>query len=491
MDSNCVLSILEGHAERHPSKTALIFEERRVSYDRLVRDIRVLAGELLRRDVVPGDRVALLLPDSPALVTWFLATLAVGAVAVPINERVSLADRDFILHDAGPRLLVLCAGRGHETSWQGPVLETDPGDPAGRMDAASASLRSAADEDGSGFMLYTSGSTGRPKGVPHAGGDLVVLLGTFAQVVLGDAAGDIFLSSSKMPFAYGLAVQIGLALGAGATLVLNPGPPDPEEIMGLVARHRVSVFFSVPTVYQSLLRARSGGEDMSSLRLCYSAGEALPAPVFTEVRDWLGVDILDGIGTTESGCIFLSNLPGSARAGTLGRVVPGYAVRLVDENGEDVPSGTPGRLRVRGQGLARGYWNRPESTAKAMLPGGWLETGDLCVEEDGFYRYQGRADDMIKSGGLWVSPILVEDCLQTHPAVAECGVARCTLHGLDYPAAFVVPPAGVEADGRLAQALRRHVRERLPKHMVPAMVEFLPSLPRTATGKIQRYKLRR
>lgn len=491
MDSNSVLSILEGHAARHPSKAALIFEGRLVSYDRLVRDIRVLAGELLRRDVAPGDRVALLLPDSPALVTWFLASLAVGAVAVPINERVSLADRDFILHDAGSRLLVLCAGRDHDTSWPGPVLETDPGEPAGRTDASSAPLRTAAGGDSSGFMLYTSGSTGRPKGVPHAAGDLAVPLRTFAPAVLGDAADDIFLSSSKMPFAYGLGVQIGLALGVGATLVLHPGPPDPDEITGLVARHRVSVFFSVPTVYQSLLRARSGGEDMSSLRLCYSAGEALPAPAFAEVRDWLGVDVLDGLGTTESGFVFLSNLPGSALAGTLGRVVPGYAVRLVDERGDDVPSGTPGRLRVRGQGLARGYWNRPESTAKAMLPGGWLETGDLCVEEDGFYRYQGRADDMIKSGGLWVSPILVEDCLQTHPAVAECGVARCTLHGLDYPAAFVVPPAGVEADGRLAQALRRHVRERLPKHMVPAMVEFLPTLPRTATGKIQRHKLRR
>lgn len=491
MDSNCVLSILEGHAERHPSKAALIYEGRRVSYDRLVRDIRVLAGELLRRDVAPGDRVALLLPDSPALVAWFLAAQAVGAVAVPINERVSLADRDFILHDAGPRLLVLCAGRGHDTSWQGPVLETDPGEPAGRTDASSAPLRTAAGGDRSGFMLYTSGSTGRPKGVPHDCDDLAVPLRTFASAVLGDAANDIFLSSSKMPFAYGLGVQIGLALGAGATLVLHPGPPDPDEITGLVARHRVSVFFSVPTVYQSLLRARSGGEDMSSLRLCYSAGEALPAPAFTEVRDWLGVDVLDGLGTTESGFVFLSNLPGSALAGTLGSIVPGYEVRLVDERGEDVPSGTSGRLRVRGQGLARGYWNRPESTAKAMLPGGWLETGDLCVEEDGFYRYQGRADDMIKSGGLWVSPILVEDCLQTHPAVAECGVARCTLHGLDYPAAFVVPPAGVEADGRLAQALRRHVRERLPKHMVPVMVEFLPSLPRTATGKIQRHKLRR
>ena len=491
MDSNSIVSILQGHAAGHPSKAALIFEGRLVSYGRLVRDIRVLAGELLRRGVAPGDRVALLLPDSPALVEWFLAVLAVGAVAVPINERVSLADREFILNDAAPRLLVLSAGRGHDTSWPGSALETEPGEPAGLVDVPPAPLRTAAGGDSSGFMLYTSGSTGRPKGVPHAAGDLAVPLGTFAPAVLGDAADDIFLSSSKMPFAYGLGVQIGLALGAGATLVLNPGPPDPDEIMGLVARHRVSALFSVPTVYQSLLRARSGGEDMSSLRLCYSAGEALPAPAFTEMRDWLGVDVLDGLGTTESGFVFLSNLPGSARAGTLGRVVPGYAVRLVDERGDDVPSGTAGRLRVRGPGLARGYWNRPESTATAMLPGGWLETGDLCEEEDGFYRYQGRADDMIKSGGLWVSPILVEDCLQSHPAVAECGVARCTLHGLDYPAAFVVPPAGVEADGRLAQALRRHVRDRLPKHMVPAMVEFLPSLPRTATGKIQRHKLRR
>lgn len=491
MDLNSVLAILDGHAGRHPSKTALIFEGQRVSYDRLVRDIRALAGELLHRGVAPGDRVALLLPDSPALVEWFLAALSIGAVAVPINERVSLADRDFILHDASPCLLVLCAGQGHETAWTGPVLETDPGEPAIYTDVSCASLRTAFGEDSSGFMLYTSGSTGRPKGVPHAGGDLTVPLRTFIPSVLGDAADDIFLSSSKMPFAYGLGVQIGLALGAGATLVLNPGPPDPDEIMGLVARHRVSALFSVPTVYQSLLRVRSGAEDLSALRLCYSAGEALPASAFTEVRDWLGVDILDGLGTTESGFVFLSNLPGSARAGTLGSVVPGYAVRLVDEHGEDVPSGTVGRLRVRGPGLSRSYWNRPESTAKAMLPGGWLETGDLCVEADGFYRYQGRADDMIKSGGLWVSPILVEDCLQTHPAVAECGVARCTLHGLDYPAAFVVPPAGVEADGRLSQALRRHVRERLPKHMVPAMVEFLPSLPRTATGKIQRHKLRR
>ncbi|NCD25569.1 MAG: benzoate-CoA ligase family protein [Deltaproteobacteria bacterium] len=489
MPANFAFCVLDDALRRHPGKTAIIFEETRLDYARLARNVHALAAELRRRNVTPGDRVALLLPDSPALVSWFLAALAVGAVATPINERASLADREFILHDAALKLLVLDAGRDHGTNWDGAVLTTDLAEPARNLPEAEAVF--APGGDAPGFMLYTSGSTGKPKGVPHSHDDLAMQARVFAPAVLGDAANDVFLSSSKISFAYGLGAQIGLALGLGATLVLHPGPPDPDVLMALIARHGVNAFFSVPTVYQSLLRARSGQENLSSLRLCYSAGEAMPAPVGTALRDWLGLDVLDGLGSTESAFVFLSNRPGAIRSGTLGCAVPGYEVRLVDESGAGVEPGRSGRLRVRGPGVATKYWNRPESTAKAMLPGGWLETGDLCVEENGFYRYQGRADDMIKTGGVWVSPVLVEDCLQAHPAVAECGVAALILHGLVYPAAHVVPASGVEPDPGLAQELRRHVRAHLPKHMVPVRVEFLADLPRTATGKIQRHKLRR
>ncbi|MEF2145978.1 MAG: AMP-binding protein [Desulfovibrionaceae bacterium] len=491
MSDNLTAAILGRNSANHPDKAALLFEQRRITHAELELETLRLAAELVRRGVAPGDRVALLMPDSPAMLEWFLAALLAGAIAVPINERVSLTDREFILKDANPVLLVVAAGRDHETNWSGTVLHADLADPAGKAGEGQAFVPHVPATNDPAYMLYTSGSTGKPKGVVHSQGDLFMHEKAFGPAILGDASGDVLFSCSKFPFAYGLGVQAGLAVGLGATLVLHPGPPEASVLLELIRRHAVSVFFAVPTVYQSMLRERTGQEDVSSLRMCYSAGEAMPSPVHEALRAWLGVDVLDGYGSTETSFVVISNMPGRIRPGTLGEAVPGYTIRLEGEDGREAAEGASGRVLVRGPGLSKGYWNRPEATVQNMRADGWLDTGDLCAFENGAYRYLGRADDMIKTGGQWVSPVAVEDCLLTHSAVAECGVARYTMYGFDYPAAFVVAAPGFEAGLELAGELRRHVRALLPKHMSPVKVVFMPELPRTATGKIQRHKLRR
>lgn len=493
-NGNFAAELVVAWSMRSDSRPVLLFEDHAVTASEMAESVRILAAELRRLGVRPEDRVGLLLPDSPALIQWFLAVLYVGAVAVPVNGRLSQEDRDFILEDCAPALFVTDR-HGDESGWAGPVIHSELLRPAltaavsGRC--AGEAVVPAADVAGSRtcFLLYTSGSTGRPKGVPHSHDDLRVPLRHFAPTVLGAMDRDVLFSSSKLPFAYGLGTQIGLALAGGVPLVLHSGLPVAEDVLHLLQRHRVTLFFSVPTVYNGLLRGRGGGEDLSALRLCFSAGESLPGAISAELRSWLGVDILDGLGTTETMYVFVSNTPDDNMPGTLGRVLPGYDLRLVDAGGQPVPDGQDGRLQVRGPGLTVGYWNRPEARA-ALFDNGWMSTGDQCVVEQGRLRHLGRADDMIKTGGEWISPQVVEACLLEHPDVVECGVARCRMHGLDYPAAFVVTASGTSADSKLGQTLRRHVRDRLPKYMVPAKIEFLAALPRTATGKIQRHKLR-
>jgi len=340
-----------------------------------------------------------------------------------------------------------------------------------------------------GFMLYSSGTTGRPKGVPHAQGTLLVPARTWGAV-LGLAASDVVFSSSKLFFAYGLLTSLILPLSAGASTVLFPGRPGPLDVLDTLAARRPTAFFGVPTLYGALLRALEPSMAGSVPGLCFSAGEALPAVLWEEWLRLTGVELLDGIGSTEACNVFISNVRGSARPGSAGRLVPGFEARLVDDAGLDVPPGGEGHLLVRGEGLCEGYWNRPDKTAETMLADGWARTGDVFVERDGWYAHRGRGDDMIKSGGQWVSPVRVEAALLRHPAVAECAVAARRSGGLDVVCAFVVPAPGAAAGRDLVTALRAHVRELLPEHMRPALYECVPGLPKTATGKVRRFLLR-
>jgi benzoate-CoA ligase len=301
---------------------------------------------------------------------------------------------------------------------------------------------------------------------------------------------DVIFSTSKFSFAYGLINSLALPLRFGATAILYPGKPDPLALFDIFRRHSPSIFFSVPAIYTQIILSCAEGELKLPMRLCCSAGEALPATLFEEWQRLTGLEILDGIGSTEMAYHFVSNLPGRAVAGSAGQLVPGYRARLVDDEGNEVPEGSEGNLLIAGPTRTPCYWNQPEKSAGTFMPDGFVKSGDIFVKRDGLFYFRGRGDDMIKSGASWVSPLIVENALSSHPAVAECAVAAVRVATLMGPGAFVVLTPGTEQSPALARELRSHVMARLPDYMCPLRIRFMAELPRTTTGKIQRFRLR-
>ena len=351
--------------------------------------------------------------------------------------------------------------------------------------------------DAPAFWLYSSGSTGPPKGCVHLQHDMVVCAELFANGILGIGPDDRCYSVAKLFFAYGLGNGLYFPFSVGATTILWPGAPTPANVFPLIERHRPSLLFSVPTGYAMLMAfgKPEDGEradyDLSSIRLAVSAGEALPASIYERFKQRYGVDIVDGIGSTEVLHMFISNRPGAIRPGSSGMLVDGYAARIVDETGAPVPSGDIGNLWIRGDSTCAFYWNQHEKT-KDTVEGHWIRTGDkYLVDEDGFYWYQGRTDDMLKVGGQWVSPVEVENTLVSHAAVLECGViGRQDQDGLVKSMAFVVLRNSDEGTPELAKELQQYVRTQLAAYKRPQWVQFIGELPKTATGKIQRFRLR-
>jgi benzoate-CoA ligase len=358
---------------------------------------------------------------------------------------------------------------------------------ASMLDAAPTSRDDAA------FWLYSSGSTGFPKGAVHLHHDMVVCTETYAKQVLGLVPTDRVFSAAKLFFAYGLGNAGYFPMGVGAQSVLYPHRPTPEAVFEILTRRRPTLFFGVPTLYAGMLAVKEAEPrfDLSSLRLCVSAGEALPEELCTRWRERFGVEILDGIGTTEILHIFLSNRPGAVRPGSSGLPVPGYEAVIVDDDGRPVPPGEIGNLRVKGDSTMAYYWNKHEKT-KETLYGSWIQTGDKYSQDaDGYFWYAGRADDMLKVGGIWVSPVEVEATLIKHAAVLEAAVVgQADTDRLVKPKAYVVlkDPAG--ASPALAEELQAFVKARIAPYKYPRWIEFVPDLPKTATGKIQRFKLR-
>jgi benzoate-CoA ligase len=347
--------------------------------------------------------------------------------------------------------------------------------------------------DAPAFWLYSSGSTGRPKGCVHLQHDMVVCAEAYARGVLNIQASDRCFSVAKLFFAYGLGNAMYFPLSVGATSILWPGAVTPPVVYDLIERYRPTLFFSVPTHYAMLLAHREEGRefDLSSIRCAVSAGESLPPAIWTRFRQRFGVEILDGIGSTEVLHIFISNRQGSVRPGSSGVPVPGYEAKLVDAQGAAVPRGEIGSLMVRGDSTCALYWNRHDLT-KDTIEGHWIRTGDhYYQDDDGYYWFAGRSDDMLKVGGIWVSPAEVEHALVEHPSVLACGiVGRADQDGLTKPLAYIVPRPGVEATPQLAAELQRFARDRLAEYKRPRWVEFVEALPTTATGKVQRFKLR-
>jgi len=511
-DSSDVFNAAAYFVDRHVEEgrgAAIAIEcgDRRVSYASLHEHVN-RTGAALRHelDVRPEERVLLLMLDTPEMVFAFFGAIKIGAVPIPINTLWTASDYEFVLRDSRSSVVIVSeplheriAGVIPKCPWVRHVVvvgNTDRGGVA--FEALIARAPSALEpepthRDAPAFWLYSSGSTGRPKGCVHLQHDMTVCAETYARSVLGIEAGDRCFSVAKLFFAYGLGNGMYFPLSVGATTILWPGPVTPPLVYDVIERHRPTLFFSVPTHYAMLLAhvRESHDFDLSSVRCAVSAGESLPPAIFERFHERFGVEILDGIGSTEALHIFISNRPGQVRPGSSGTPVPGYEAKLIDEDGAPVATGEIGCLLVRGDSTCAMYWNRHEST-KNTIEGHWIRTGDHYYrDEDGFYWFAGRSDDMLKVGGMWVSPAELEHALLEHPAVLACGVVgRPDQDGLIKPLAYIVPGTGVTPTPALATELQQFARTRLAEYKRPRWVEFVDALPTTATGKVQRFKLR-
>jgi benzoate-CoA ligase len=451
------------------------------------------------------QRVVAICLDTPEFLGTFWGAIKIGAVPVPVNTLLRAADFRYVFDDTrarwpssrprprrggggfeGARHLrhVLVAGGA-----PGPHLSYEA-----RVARASRFLEAApTSRDDVAFWLYSSGSTGRPKGAVHLHHDMVIAAETYSKQVLGMRATDKFYSAAKLFFAYGLGNAGYFPMSVGAQSVLYPHRPTPDAVFELIARHRPTIFFGVPTLYAAMLAAKDAERrfDLSSLRLCVSAGEALPADLYRRWHERFGVEIVDGIGTTETGHIFLSNRPGAVRPGSSGLPVPGYECAIVDDEGRPVPAGEIGNLRVRGDSTMAYYWNKHDKT-KETLFGPWIQTGDKYHRDtEGYFWYDGRGDDMLKVGGIWVSPIEVEATLiSTTPSSRPRWSARRTTTGWSSRAPTSCSRSRPGPGRRWPPSPRVRQGQDRAVQVLPRWIDFVPELPKTATGKIQRFKLR-
>jgi len=504
-------------AREHPEKLAILGTGPARTYAELETLVGRVARALRDANCQPGERVLIALPDSTELIAAFFGAAKIGAIAVPVNPTARATDYQHWLENCGARVAIVhapilgefCAGTAGEAELDLLVVSegtsgTEKPDRVARRivewddwlpshaAAVIATHRSLTTDPA--FFLYTSGSGGTPKAVVHRHQDMTAAARNYAQGVLGLRADDRLFSVSKLFFAYGLGNGMYFALHFGASTILYPERPHPHEIAAVIAQYRPTVFFSVPTFYASLLRESEKGLslDFSSVRLAVSAGESLPAEIFDQFRKRFGIEILDGIGSSEMLHIFLSSRPGEARAGSCGREVPGYEARILNDAGEPAAADEAGNLWVKGESAFAEYWRIAELTARTKRDG-WVNTGDkFSRDADGYFYYRGRADDMMKVSGMWVSPGEVENALLGHAAIAECAVVgNADAVGLVRPVAYIVLRQGVtNTAGGLDSEIYGWLRTRLPGFKCPQEYRFVKELPRTATGKLQRYLLR-
>jgi benzoate-CoA ligase len=472
----------------------------RLTYGDLTEQAHRFANALHSHGYAPEARVLVAMHDTLEWPVVFLGCILAGVVPIAANTLLTTKDFEFMLRDS--RAQALFVSRSLLPAFE-PLLGAISslrhvfvaGDDAANSVAALVKSGATGPQvhgtsaDDACFWLYSSGSTGTPKGTVHLHSHLVQTAELYGRGVLGIREDDVVFSAAKLFFAYGLGNSLTFPMSVGATTALLPSRPTPADVFATLRKYRPTIFYGVPTLYAALLAdpARPARGDVN-MRVCTSAGEALPADIGRRWTEAYGCEILDGIGSTEMLHIFLSNRPGEVRYGTTGRAVPGYELRIVGDDGRECGAGEIGELQIGGPSAALMYWNNRAKT-KATFAGEWTKSGDKYTRDaDGYYTYGGRSDDMLKVGGIYVSPFEVEACLMTHASVLEAAVIGVAdTDELVKPKAFVVLKAGQSAT---AEDLQMHVKNSLAPYKYPRWIQFVPELPKTATGKIQRFRLR-
>jgi benzoate-CoA ligase len=486
--------------------------KRRITYSDLLRGVSRLAGGLRSLGIEMENRVVLLLYDRPELVEAFLGALRIGAIPIPINTYETSSFLGYVLNHSKAKALfvekdllpLFYEAKGKNMLRHLRNVVVVGGEPEGDQLSYADLVKNSPDfvepepmhKDDFAFWLYSSGTTGPPKGVVHLQHDIPYVCQTYYKHIHTPTERDVFFSTAKLFFAYGLGNGLYAPFWFGASTVMFPGrATDAKSVLRIIDLAKVTLFFSTPLSYLRFvdeLELNRKSYDLSSLRQGVNAGEALHPDIYRKWKEQTGTDILDGIGTTEILHIWVSPRPGKIKPGSTGMVVPGYEVKTVREDGSLADFGEAGRTWVKGDSIAAFYWENHEKT-KQTIVGEWIDTGDLyVVDEDGFFWWAGRADDLIKSAGAWVSPIEVEQALAKHPAVAAAAVVQSyTEEGIGRPKAFVVLRHGYSPSSALEAEILNVARAELrASYKVPGSIEFVENLPTTATGKIQRYKLR-
>ncbi len=504
---NAAQTFIDAHRGVRDAKVAIRCQGDSVTYGELAANVDRAGNALRELGVEMEQRVVILCVDSPPFVYAFFGAIKMGAIPVPTNTILTAADLRYILQDSRAVAIVVSApllAKVLEIRADLPrlrhVLVTGGPAPDGvvSFDDAMAAARPELDpadtsKDDMCFWLYSSGTTGFPKGAVHLQHDMVFCADTYGAHVLGLTERDRTFTVSPLFHAYGLGNGVFFPFRVGASTLYKPERPTPDLVYGMVTTEKPTILFTAPTFYAALLAypEENFRSDLSSLRFCVSAGEALPKPLFDAWQKRFGLEILDGIGSTEMLHIFISNFAGKARGGTSGTVVPGYRAKIVDDGGRELSPGEIGNLMVSGDSAFAFYWNKHEKT-KATIKGDWVVTGDKYhLDAEGFFTYEGRSDDMLKVSGMWVSPAEVESALMEHPAVLECGVVGIKDRDeLVKPKAFVLLRQDQLPSDALAEELKTFVKGRITPYKYPRWIEFVDELPKTVTGKIQRYKLR-
>ncbi|MBK17898.1 MAG: benzoate--CoA ligase [Rhodospirillaceae bacterium] len=498
---NVAVPFIERHlSEGRAGKVAIQTVDEKWSYQKLNDRVNQYGNHLLSLGIEPGDRLMMVVRDCPDFIAMFFGAIKAGIIPAPVNTLLRIEDYQYLIADSA------CAGFVYSLQFSEilkPALEGSSHNPrqvivaeqlAEDVTTASADLEAAATTSlDDCFWLYSSGSTGNPKGVVHPHRSMVCTSERFAKNTAGLREDDTVFSVSKLFHSYGFGNAMTFPLWVGATISLSDQKVTPAMSFEMIEKFRPTVFFGVPTLYAQQLRAMESDQpDLSSLRLCISAGEALPGDVFRRWKEQTGTLIMDGLGSTENLHIFISNRPDDYKYGTSGKPVSGYEIKLVDDNEDEITEpDVIGTVWAKGESAARQYWNNPEKSA-AIMKGEWLNTGDMYYRDaEGYYRNAGRGDDMMKVGGLWCSPFEIEARLIEHPKVLEAAVVgHADEDGLLKPAAYVVLNDIQDAGDAMEQALVEHCREGLLRYKYPRWFHFLDDLPKTATGKIQRFKLR-